>query len=83
MKYKTDLEMILKAILQKTEPLVSEVRISDDGVLAVIKIGEKYMPRRLSPSGNGFFAAAPRLSWLRANHSSSRNDRQSEKDRVF
>jgi hypothetical protein len=54
MKYKTDLEMILKAILQKTEPLVSEVRISDDGVLAVIKIGEKYMPRRLSPLGKRF-----------------------------
>jgi hypothetical protein len=54
MKYKTDLEMILKETIQKTEPLVSEVRISDDGVLALIKIGEKYMPRRLSPLGKRF-----------------------------
>ena len=55
MKYKADLERILKATLQQREPLVSEVRISDDGLLAVIQVADKYMLRRLSPLGKRFW----------------------------
>jgi hypothetical protein len=61
MKYKTDLETILKATLQKTEPLVSDVRISDDGVLAVIQVADKYMPRRLSPLGKRFLRSGSEI----------------------
>lgn len=61
MKYKTDLERILKATLQKNHPLVSEVRISDDGVLAVIKVADKYMPRRLSPLGKRFLRSGSEI----------------------
>ena len=59
MKYKSDLEKILTTTLQKSEPLLSEVRISDDGVLAVIRVADTYMPRRLSPTGKRFLRSGP------------------------
>ncbi|HEX3321106.1 MAG TPA: hypothetical protein VHR84_10415 [Terriglobales bacterium] len=61
MKHKGDLERILTATLQKSEPLLSEVRISDDGVLAVIRVADTYMPRRLSPTGKRFLRSGPEI----------------------
>lgn len=59
MKYKAELERILTATLRKREPLVSAVRISDDGLLAIVQVADRYMPRRLSPIGKRFLRNGP------------------------
>ena len=61
MKYKADLERILTTTLRKSEPSLSEVRISDDGVLAVIQVADKYMPRRLSALGKRFLRSGSEM----------------------
>jgi hypothetical protein len=55
MKYKADLEQILRSL----EPLLTEVRITDDGLSAIFQVADTYKPRKLSKLGKRFLRNGP------------------------